>query len=109
MPGDVDGQCQFTGWPDDFEKRLQGGAQSGDRLFWRNAVADRAHAGTEQGGGAPDTVLILLNHVGDVNDLTHVHSMARRESLAVESGYGSRSARVIHRSGPGISFGAGLD
>lgn len=63
---------------------LQGCAQVGDCLFRRCAVAGRAHAGTEQGEGAPGAVLILFNHVGDVNDLTHVHSIARRERHAME-------------------------
>lgn len=72
---------------DDFEQRLQVGAQIGDCLFWRNTVANRPQARAEQGGGAPDTV--LYNYVGDVNNLGHAYSIARCESLAVESGYRS--------------------
>ncbi len=78
-------QCQFAAWPDDFEHRFQADAQIGDCLFWRNAVANGPRAGTKQGGGAPDAILILFDHAGNVNDLSHPYSIARREFLVVES------------------------
>lgn len=45
-----------------FEQRLQAGAQIGDCLFRRSAVANRPYTRTEQGGGAPGAVLRLMHH-----------------------------------------------
>ena len=58
-------------WPDYIEQSFKGSAEVGDRLFLRRAIADRADAGAELGGGAPDTVLVLLGDVGHVNDTSH--------------------------------------
>jgi hypothetical protein len=50
----------------------------------RSAIADRSNARTEQGGGAPGAILILLDYVGDVHDLNYTYSIARRESSTHE-------------------------
>jgi hypothetical protein len=82
--GAVDCHGQFAGRPDDPEQLQQRGAQIGDRLFSRSAIADRSNARTEQGGGTPGAILILLDYVGDVRDLNHAYSIARRESSTHE-------------------------
>jgi hypothetical protein len=69
--GDVEGQSQLVWWPDHVEQGFKGSAEVGDRLFLRRAIADRADAGSELGRGAPNTVLVLLDDVGYVNDTSH--------------------------------------
>ena len=70
--GDVACQSQFAGCADHIDQRIQRGAQIGERFFWRSSIANRADTGTEHGGSAPDAVLVLLDGVGHVNDLSHV-------------------------------------
>lgn len=69
--GYVECHCQLIGWPNHIEQRLKRGAQVGDRLFRRRPIADRADARPNQGGSAPDAVLILLDGVGHVNVAGH--------------------------------------
>ena len=82
----------------------QVGAQIRDRLFWCGAAAKRPHPGTEQSGGAPDAVLILLNHVEDVKDLTHAHGMARHDVTGRHGRGLRRSPRTYPRSPVGDTF-----
>ena len=69
--GDVECQSQLVWWPDYIKQSFKRAAEVGDRLFLRRAIADRAYAGAELGRGAPNTVLILLDDVGHVNDTGH--------------------------------------
>lgn len=56
----------------------------GDRLFSRrDPIADRSNTRTEQGGGTPDAILILLDYVGDVHDLNYAYSSAVASLAAV--------------------------
>jgi len=61
----------LIGWPDYIEqsfKTRRGGRRS---PFLRRTIADRVDARAELGRGAPNTVLILLDDVGHVNDTSH--------------------------------------
>ena len=69
--GDVKCQSQLVWWPNYIKQSFKRAAEVGDRLFLRRAIADRAYARAELGRGAPNTVLILLNDVGHVNDTSH--------------------------------------
>ena len=69
--GDVERQSQLVGWPDYIDQSLKRGAQVGDRLLLRGAIADSSDARTKLGRGAPDAVLVLLDDVGHVNDTSH--------------------------------------
>jgi hypothetical protein len=74
--GDVKCQSQLVWWPDYIKQSFKRAAEVGDRLFLRRAIADRAYARAELGRGAPNTVLILLDDVGHVNDTSHTFSIA---------------------------------
>jgi hypothetical protein len=93
--------------PDDLEQCLKRGAQIGDGLFWRSAIADRSDARAEQSGGTPDAILILLDYAGEVTDLSHAYSIARRgssmhehKSSAWRSGEKQRRKRVHDAGAP---------
>ena len=74
--GDVECQSQLVWWPNYIKQSFKRAAEVGDRLFLRRAIANRAYAGAELGRGAPNTVLILLDDVGHVNDTSHTFSIA---------------------------------
>jgi len=74
--GDIECQSQLVWWPDCIEQSFKGSTEVGDRLFRRWAITDRADAGTEEGRGAPDTVLVLLEEVGNMNGPGHTFSIA---------------------------------
>ena len=74
--GDVKCQSQLVWWPNYIKQSFKRAAEVGDRLFLRRAIADRAYARAELGRGAPNTVLILLDDVGHVNDTSHTFSIA---------------------------------
>jgi hypothetical protein len=78
--GDVECQSQLVWWPDFINQSFECGAQVGDRLFLRRAIADRADARAELRRGAPHTVLVFLDDVGHVNDTSHKLSMHRPPS-----------------------------
>lgn len=69
--GDVKCQSQLVWWPNYIKQSFKRAAEVGDRLFLRRAITDRANARAELGRGTPNTVLILLDDVGDVNDTSH--------------------------------------
>ena len=69
--GDVECQSQLVWWPDYIKQSFKRAAQVIDRLFLRRAIADSANARAELGGGTPDTVLVLLDDVGHMNDTSH--------------------------------------
>jgi hypothetical protein len=77
--GHVECHGQLTGWPDHIKQCLKRGAQVRDRLFWRRSIADRADARPDEGGSAPDAVLILLDGVGHVHVVSHDPSITRLE------------------------------
>jgi hypothetical protein len=74
--GNVECQRQFVRWPDFIEEQFNSRSQVGYRRFLRRSIAERGYAGTKLGGGAPDTVFVLLNDVGHVNDSCHRSSIA---------------------------------
>jgi hypothetical protein len=75
--GDVERQREFVRYPDLFDQKFKAGAQVGDRIFLRPALAERGDARTELGGCIPAaTVLVLLDDVGHMNDTSHPASMA---------------------------------
>jgi hypothetical protein len=69
--GDVECQSEFLRYPDLFDQQLKPSPQIRDRLFQRRTIANSAHTRTEQGRGAPDAVLVLLDGVRHVNDTSH--------------------------------------
>jgi hypothetical protein len=74
--GDVECQSQLVWWPNYIKQSFKRATEVGDGLFLRRAIADRAYARAELGRGAPNTVLILLDDVGHVNDTSHTFSIA---------------------------------
>ncbi len=83
--GDVECQSEFVRYADLFDQQLKPGPQVRDRLFLRCAIADSADARPEQGRGAPNAVLILLDRIGHVNDTSHVNEY-RTSSRPVKFG-----------------------
>ena len=75
--GDVECQSEFVRYPDLFDQQLKPGPQIRDRLFLRRAVTNRADARTEQGRGAPNPVLVLLDGIGNVDDTSHLVSITQ--------------------------------
>jgi hypothetical protein len=90
--GDVERQRQLIRRAGLGEQDLQRLAQVGDSGFWGGAVAYRADAGAELGGGAPDAVLILLYGVGHMNNAGHDTDC--RISLQPRHGAGPIAARI---------------
>lgn len=74
--GDVERQSEFVRYPDFFDQKLKSGAQICDRLFRRRTIANSADAGPEQGRGAPNPILVLLDGVGHVYDSSHTTSVS---------------------------------
>ena len=90
----------------DVEQSFRRGAQVGDRLlFLRRTIDDRANAGAELGGPAPNPVFALLNDVGHVNDTSQESSIAL--CLVARSGCGPacRSSLRGGRRRAGLSDG----
>lgn len=69
--GHIECQSQLVWWLNYIKQSFKGSTKVGDRLFLRRAIANRAHARAQLGRGAPNTVLILLDDVGHVNDTSH--------------------------------------
>lgn len=74
--GDVECQSEFLRWSDLFEQEFKCSAQVRDGGFLRRPVAERGNARSKLRGAAPDTILVLLNDVGHVNDSCHESSIA---------------------------------
>jgi hypothetical protein len=74
--GDVERQRQFVWRPDLIEQNFKGRPKVSDGGFFRRPIAERSHARTELGGGAPNAVFILLDDVRHVNDSCHKLSIA---------------------------------
>jgi hypothetical protein len=93
--GDVECQSQLVWWPNYIKQSFKRAAEVGDRLFLRRAIADRAYAGAELGRGAPNTVLILLDDVGHVNDTGHdIQSGRPWSTMARPNGLRGHSRRI---------------
>lgn len=73
--GHVECHSQLARWPDHIKQCLKRGAQVSDRLVWRRSIANCADARSDEGGSAPDAVLILLDGVGHVDVVSHLSIM----------------------------------
>jgi hypothetical protein len=73
--GNVECQSHLVGWPDLFDQQFQAGTQVCERSLLGFSLAERCDTRTEVRGGAPVTVLVLLQDVVHVNDSSHVFIM----------------------------------
>ena len=70
--GYVECQSQLIWWPDLFKQQFQAGAQILDCRLPRGPLAERGDIGAQMGGCIPvAAVLILLDDVRHVNDMSH--------------------------------------
>ena len=113
--GYVECHGQLTRWPDHIEQCLKRGAQVSDRLVWRRSITNCADARPDEGGSAPDAVLILLDGAGHVDVMSHlsiVHKLCLHMPTKFQAGTSrdddtktqkSRRALEIPTTSPGRS------
>jgi hypothetical protein len=95
--GNVECQRHLVRYPHLFDEEFQASAQVSECFVLSLSLAERGHARTELGRGAPNAVLVLLDDVGHVNDTSHDIIIALRV-CASSAPLVLRCAHTVQRS-----------